>query len=167
MIEKANLAAKPIIVANGLLESMVKAPRPTRSEAADVLNAVMEGADALMLTSETEKGVNPLNAVKIISTISCEAERTFNYKRFFTDMKNFTLPPLSTSEAIASSAVSTVLDLDLDLIIVMTETGSIARLVSKYRPPCPILACCVNIDIIKNLQCVRGVSGHKIQTFVG
>ena len=102
-----------------------------------------------------------------MSRTCCEAERTFDYKRFFSDMKNFTPQPISTSEAIAASAVSTVLDLEVDLIIILTDTGNIARLVSKYRPPVPIMACCVNQNIIKSLQCVRGVTGFKIPTFVG
>lgn len=167
MIEKANLAAKPVITATQMLESMIKAPRPTRAEASDVANAVLDGSDAVMLSGETANGSYPLNAVSIMARCCCEAERTFDYKRFFADMKNFTTQPIATAEAIASSAVSTVLDLDVDLIIILTDTGNIARLVSKYRPPVPILAACVNNQVIRSLQVVRGITGLKIPTFIG
>jgi pyruvate kinase len=63
--------------------------------------------------------------------------------------------------------VSTVLDLDCDLVIILTDNGNIARMVSKYRPPVPILACCVNNQIIRQLQTVRGITGLKIPTFIG
>ena len=151
MIEKANLAAKPIVTATQMLESMIKAPRPTRAEASDVANAVLDGTDAVMLSGETANGAYPLNAVTIMSRTCCEAERCFDYKRFFNEIKSYTPHPISTAEAIAASAVSTVLDLDIDMIIIMTDTGNIARLVSKYRPPVPILACCVNAQIIRQL----------------
>lgn len=82
-------------------------------------------------------------------------------------MKSFTPQPISTAEAIAASCVSTVLDLDIDLIIIMTDNGNIARLVSKYRPPVPILAACINNQVIRSLQTVRGITGLKIPTFVG
>jgi len=167
MIEKANLAAKPVITATQMLESMLKAPRPTRAEASDVANAVLDGTDAVMLSGETANGQYPLNAVRVMARTCCEAERTFDYKRFFSDMKNFTPQPISTSEAIAASAVSTVLDLECDLILILTDTGNIARLVSKYRPPVPILACCVNNNIIKSMQVIRGVQCFKIPTFIG
>ena len=167
MIEKANLAAKPVITATQMLESMIKAPRPTRAEASDVANAVLDGTDAVMLSGETANGAYPLNAVSIMARICCEAERCHDYKRFYNDIKSYTPQPISTAEAISASAVGTVLDLDIDLVIIMTDTGNIARLVSKYRPSVPILACCVNAQVIRQLQCVRGITGLKIPTFIG
>ena len=121
-----------------MLESMIKAPRPTRAEASDVANAVLDGSDAVMLSGESANGAYPIT---IMARICAEAERCIDYKQSFNDIKNFTTAPLGTAEAIASAAVATVLDLNIDLIIVITDTGSLARLVSKYRPPVPILAC--------------------------
>ena len=83
MIEKANLAAKPIVIANQVLASMLKAPRPGRAEAADVANAVIDGADCILLDIVTSNGDYPLNAVTILSKVCVEAEKTLNYKRIF------------------------------------------------------------------------------------
>jgi pyruvate kinase len=146
---------------------MIKAPRPTHAEASDVANAVLAGSDAVMLSDETANGAYPLNAVLTMSRTCCEAERTFDYKRFFSDIKNLTLHPISTAETVAASAVSTVLNLDVDMVIIMTDTGDIARLVSKYRPPVPILVCCVKNQVINQLQTVRGITCLKIPTFIG
>jgi len=82
-------------------------------------------------------------------------------------MKMFTQAGVSTSEALAASAVSTVLDLNIDLIIVLTDTGALARLVSKYRPSVPILACSVSAPVIRQLNCARGVIGFKIPSYQG
>lgn len=149
MIEKANLAGKPVVTATQMLESMIKAPRPTRAEASDVANAVLDGTDCVMLSGETANGDYPLNAVTIMAKICCEAEKMIDYKRLFQDLRIYTPQPFATSESIASAAVSTVLDLGLDLIIVITDTGKIARQVAKYRPPVPILACSVSLPVIK------------------
>jgi len=149
MIEKANLAGKPVVTATQMLESMIKAPRPTRAEASDVANAVLDGSDCVMLSGETANGDYPLNAVTIMAKICVEAEKMIDYKRLFTDLKLYSPGPLATAEAVASAAVSTVLDLNIDLIIVLTDTGKIARYVAKYRPPVPILACSISMPVVR------------------
>jgi len=118
-----------------MLESMIKAPRPTRAEASDVANAVLDGSDAVMLSGESANGAYPIEAVTIMAKICCEAERCMDYKNKFNEIKLYTTLSLGTAEAIASAAVATSLDLKIDLIIVVTDTGYIARLVSKYKPP--------------------------------
>jgi pyruvate kinase len=167
MIEKANIAAKPVVTATQMLESMINAPRPTRAEASYVANAVLDGTDAVMLSGESANGAYPIQAVTIMSKCCAEAERCIDYRRTFNDIKMFTPAGVPTSEALAASAVSTVLDLNIDLIIVLTDTGALARLVSKYRPSVPILACSVSSSVIKQLNCARGVIGFKIPSYQG
>merc|ERR1719265_1426071 len=108
MIAKCNQAGKPVVTATQMLESMINAPRPTRAEASDVANAVLDGTDCVMLSGETANGQYPVNAVTIMSKCCAEAERCIDYKRTYNDIKLFTPSPVSTSEALASSAVSTV-----------------------------------------------------------
>jgi len=167
MIEKANIAAKPIVTATQMLESMISAPRPTRAEASDVANAVLDGTDAVMLSGESANGAYPIQAVTIMSKCCAEAERCIDYKRTFNDIKLFTPSPVSTSEALAASAVSTVQDLNVDLIIVLTDTGHLARLVAKYRPQVPILACSVSLSVIRQLNYTRGVIAFKVPSYQG
>ena len=150
-----------------MLESMIGNPRPTRAEASDVANAVLDGTDAVMLSGESANGAYPINAVTIMSKCCAEAERCIDYKRTFNDIKLFTPSPVSTSESLAASAVSTVQDLNVDLIIVLTDTGHLARLVAKYRPAVPILACSTSQSVIKQLNVARGVIGYKIPSYQG
>ena len=104
MIEKANIAAKPVVTATQMLESMIKAPRPTRAEASDVANAVLDGTDCVMLSGESANGDYPINAVTIMAKICVEAEKTMDYRRSFDDLKFYTPDPVSTAEAVASAA---------------------------------------------------------------
>jgi len=150
-----------------MLESMIKAPRPTRAEASDVANAVLDGTDCVMLSGETANGDYPINAVTLMSKCCAESERCIDHKRTYNDIKLFTPPPVSTAEALAASAVSTALDLDIDLIVVLTDTGHMARLCAKYRPNCPILACSVSLSVIRQLNVARGVQGFKIPSYQG
>lgn len=141
MIEKANLAAKPVITATQMLESMIKAPRPTRAEASDVANAVIDGTDCVMLSGESANGDYPINAVTIMSKICTEAERTLNYRGIFNELKLNTPVPCTTAESVASAICAAVLDMkDLELILIPTVTGNMARLVAKYRPAVKIFA---------------------------
>mmetsp|Transcript_30847 Transcript_30847/g.22931 ORF Transcript_30847/g.22931 Transcript_30847/m.22931 type:complete len:149 (+) Transcript_30847:926-1372(+) len=148
-----------------MLESMIKAPRPTRAEAGDVANAVIDGSDCVMLSGETANGDYPLNAVTIMSKICVEAEKMLDYKRVFSDLKMSTLVPVPTAEAVAAAACQTVLDLNIDLVIVLTDTGKIARYVAKYKPPVPILACSISMPVVRQLNTSRGVVGYKIPSF--
>jgi len=167
MIQKANIAGKPAVTATQMLESMISAPRPTRAEASDVANAVLDGSDCVMLSGECANGQYPINAVTIMSKCAIEAEQTLNYQRIYEDIRSLTPKGLSIAEGVASSAVSAANDLNLNLIIVLTDTGSLARLVAKYRPAVKILAASVNGQVVRQMSASRGVVGFKIPTFQG
>jgi len=139
MIRKCNIAGKPVITATQMLESMVENPRPTRAEATDVANAVFDGTDCVMLSGETAKGDYPCEAVDIMGKICKSAENVLDYSSLFISMVQLTKRPINRAEAITSSAVKASLDLDVGAIIVLTETGSSARFVSKYKPKSPII----------------------------
>ena len=144
---------------------MVKAPRPTRAEASDVANAVLDGTDCVMLSGESANGDYPINAVSIMAKICVEAEKTINYRRTFSDIKLYTPPPVGTAEAVAAAVCSAVLDQkDISLIIALTDTGKLARLIAKYKPEVNILACSVNGAAVRQMNCMRGVIGFKLAT---
>jgi pyruvate kinase len=140
MIERANIAGKPIITATQMLDSMIKNPRPTRAEATDVANAVLDGTDCVMLSGETAGGLYPIEACTTMAKLCVEAEQVINYEYVFSVMCKNTKKPYSTQEACCASAVKTAEDIDASLLVVITENGLTARLLSKYRPPQHILA---------------------------
>lgn len=155
MIYKCNVVGKPVVTATQMLESMIKSPRPTRAEATDVANAVLDGTDCVMLSGETANGLYPEIAVKVMSRICQEAEASLDYGSIFKErMKNVTLP-MSPLESLASSAVRTANKVRATLIVVLTRGGSTARLVCKYRPSVPILSVAVPVMTTDNLtwQC--------------
>lgn len=142
MIRKANLVGKPVITATQMLESMIKNPRPTRAECADVANAVLDGTDCVMLSGETANGDFPVEAVEIMARVCCEAEAIMNYDAMYQAIRTSVLNEIgymAASESVASSAVKTAWDMDAKMIVVLTETGTTARLIAKYRPQMPIL----------------------------
>ena len=136
MIRLANQKCKPIVTATQMLESMIEKPRPTRAECTDVANAVLDGSDSVMLSGETAGGKYPIEAVQIMSEICKEAEGCINYLNVFDDVltEQMRRGIFSTGESVTSAAVSTARKINASVIIVLTEHGNSARLISKYRP---------------------------------
>ena len=132
IIERANLAGKPVITATQMLESMIANPRPTRAEVTDIANAIFDGTDALMLSGETAIGKYPVDAVRTMAEVAIATEATIDY------VEHFKRQPItfeeSVPEAMAHAACHTALEISAKAIICCTRTGQTARLVAKYRP---------------------------------
>jgi pyruvate kinase len=138
LITKANYLGKPVIVATQMLHSMVTSIRPTRAEVIDCANAVMSGADAVMLSEETAIGQNPANAVSYLDKIAKEAETSFTFEEYklrLRDSDRATVP-----DAIAYAACAAAIKVEASAIVACTQTGTSARLVAKYRPQQPLFA---------------------------
>lgn len=140
MIFKCNIKGKPVVTATQMLESMIKSPRPTRAEATDVANAVLDGTDCVMLSGETANGGYPEQAVLTMAKICVEAENYLDYKSVFKSMMASAPTPMNPLESLASSAVRTGNSVKAAFILVLTRGGTTARLVAKYRPAMPILS---------------------------
>jgi pyruvate kinase len=138
IIRRAAEWRKPVITATQMLESMIENPRPTRAEASDVANAIFDGTDAVMLSGETASGKYPREAVAIMGRIVTETER--HMRDSMVAHRRRDKRALSISETICESVAHAAQDLEMRAIAVFTETGTTARLISKYRPQCRIFA---------------------------
>merc|ERR1719456_1130680 len=170
MIGKCNLAGKIVVTATQMLESMTGNPRPTRAEASDVANAVLDGSDVVMLSGETAGGAFPLNAVATMRRICETAEEAIEYALLYQSLRNgviFMHEVVSVPESVCSSAVKASIDTKAHLIIALTETGHTARLISKYRPAVPILALSATESSVKQLVLHRGVLPLQVASFQG
>eukprot|EP01016_Furgasonia_blochmanni_P002737 TRINITY_DN1106_c0_g2_i3.p1 TRINITY_DN1106_c0_g2~~TRINITY_DN1106_c0_g2_i3.p1 ORF type:complete len:532 (+),score=195.95 TRINITY_DN1106_c0_g2_i3:174-1769(+) len=170
MIRKCNLVGKPVITATQMMESVIKNPRPTRAEASDVANAVLDGTDCVMLSGETANGDFPIQAVDTMAKICVEGENCFDYELNYRELsrKTKTTTQLLTSqESMAASAVRMSLDGGFRVIICFTETGDVARVCAKYRPKCPIVAVSIDDSVIKSLCLTRGVTCLRVPSFQG
>ncbi len=152
MIEKCNAAGKPVITATQMLDSMIKNPRPTRAEANDVANAIIDGTDAVMLSGETAKGKYPVEAVKVMSRI---AEKTDPL--IYTNVDFESEEEQTITEAVAKGTVDVSEALEAKLIIVGTGTGRAAKSLRKYFPTARILALTNSETTANQLLLSRGV----------
>eukprot|EP01036_Dinobryon_divergens_P052003 gene52003-69582_t len=161
---------KPVVTATQMLESMITNPRPTRAECADVANAVLDGTDCVMLSGETANGEFPEDAVTFMGNTCYNAEQIINYNDEFNAIRQAVLAKggMSRAESVASSAVKTAIDLGAKLILTLTETGSTARLVAKYRPAVPIIVICQDTQMAR--QCdgyIRGAKSTVVSSMIG
>lgn len=157
LIAMCNIAGKPVICATQMLESMIKNPRPTRAEISDVGNAVTDGADCVMLSGETAKGNYPSESVREMSESCLKAENTIAYVSHFEEMCTLVKRPVSIVESCAMAAVRASLDLNAGGIVVLSTSGDSARLLSKYRPVCPIFMVTRNASASRYGHLYRGV----------
>lgn len=155
VISRARNALVPVITATQMLDSMEKNPRPTRAEASDVANAIFDGSDALMLSGETAVGQYPLEAVTMMDRIICEAEANN-----LDPQRPQRFDELRISEVIAGSVCRAAEELKMKAVVVFTETGASARLVSKYRPRVPIIAFTPNPESYPRMGLLWGVSAR-------
>ena len=149
MIEKCNKLGKTVITATQMLESMIKNPRPTRAEAGDVVNAILDGTDAVMLSGESAKGMYPELAVETMSKICLRTDNAHEHK---TISKNLTM-----SEAIASGTVKTAEDIGAKAIVILAESGETARNIKRLKPNSIVLAITTNLKTANQLGLSRGV----------
>lgn len=156
MIAKCNLAGKPVICATQMLESMTVNPRPSRAEASDVANAVLDGADCVMLSAETARGCYPVETVQIMSKLCQEAESTIAYLPLFEEIRAHCKNSASVTDTVSSSAVNASLEPYIRAIIVLTTTGESAFRVAKFRPQVPIITVTRNEQLSRKIHLHRG-----------
>ena len=154
IIAKCNRAGKPVIVATQMLESMTSNPRPTRAEASDVANAILDGTDAIMLSGETASGDYPAEAVETMARIAERTERALSYREI---IEGAGVERHKTTEAIAHATVQLAYELGAKLIITPTASGYTTRMVSKYRPKAEIFAFTASEQVARHLNLRWGV----------
>lgn len=152
LIKKCNLAGKPVITATQMLDSMTHEPRPTRAEANDVANAILDGSDAVMLSGETAVGEYPIETVKMMSAIARRAEREHAYHNNEHEIKTG-----DVTEAVSLAVSQTVENLGINNIVATTNSGYTARMISKYRPKANIIAVTFSKDTARALTLQHGV----------
>ena len=136
-IKRCNQVGKPVITATQMLESMTSNPRPTRAEVADVANAIYDGTSAIMLSGETAAGKYPVESVQTMVRIANRTEADIDYEKRFYHRGRHEKPDVT--EAVCHATCTTAYDLNASAIVAVTKSGRTARMISRYRPACPVL----------------------------
>lgn len=156
IIRKVYNAGKQVITATQMLDSMMKNPRPTRAEATDVANAIYDGTSAIMLSGETAAGLYPIESVETMARIALRAEADINYGKRFRERETPIDPDVTN--AISHATCTSAQDLKAAAIVTVTKSGETARMISKYRPGCPILGCSTDPCVCRKLNLSWGVT---------
>ena len=155
IIRKVYEAGKQVITATQMLDSMMKNPRPTRAEATDVANAIYDGTSAIMLSGETAAGMYTVEVLKTMVKIATRTEKDINYEHRFREFEGGRR--IDATNAISHATCTTSMDLKASAIITVTKSGGTARMISKYRPTCPIIACAMTDNVCRQLNLSWGV----------
>lgn len=155
LIKKCNQAGKPVITATQMLDSMEHSPRPTRAEASDVANAILDGSDAIMLSGETAAGMYPVESVMMMNRIALFTENSVDYRSVVSTRSREREGNMT--EAIGQAAAYTALNLNVKAVLAPTRSGQTAKMIAKYRPGCPIIALTSSEKCSKMLSLVWGV----------
>ena len=156
IIQKVYEAGKQAITATQMLDSMIKNPRPTRAESTDVANAIYDGTSAIMLSGETAAGKYPIQAVKTMAKIALATERDINYIEQFRKRDIMERPDVTS--AISHATCTTAHDLGAKAILTVSKTGQTARMISKYRPECPIICGTTEPKVRRQMNLSWGVT---------
>ncbi|MGC8764408.1 MAG: pyruvate kinase [Brevinematia bacterium] len=167
IIRKSNLAGKPVITATQMLESMINNPRPTRAEAADIANAILDGTDALMLSGETAVGKYPVEAVRIMKEIAKYVEesaifKSVELKRNLTEEELIEITRSNIEEATTFATIEVAEKICAKYITCFTNSGNTAKMISKYRPLIPNIAFTPHKSTARRLSLVWGVTPIEI-----
>ncbi|MDR1000896.1 MAG: pyruvate kinase [Clostridiales bacterium] len=155
LIKKSNLLGKPVITATQMLESMVQNPRPTRAEANDVANAIFDGSDVIMLSGETANGSFPVEAVTMMARIATKAEESIEcYKGIDTARRE--MFKSNITNAISFAACSSAADLNAACVVCITDSGFTSKMVSKFRPACPVVSVTGDRRVYRQLNLTWG-----------
>ena len=165
LIKKTNYRGKPVITATQMLESMVESPTPTRAEAADVANAVLDGTDAVMLSEETAIGKYPVEATEMMARIALEAETALPYEQILYEKGQDVLPEVN--DATARAACQMAHQVGARAIVAFTTGGTTALRVSKYRPRQPIIAVTPVEEVVERLSLAWGILPVKMLASLG
>lgn len=155
IIKRVYNSGKYVITATQMLDSMMKHPRPTRAEATDVANAIYDGTSVIMLSGETAAGKYPVESIQTMARIAERAEQDIDYRNRFFNRKN--LQNRDVTNAISHATCTTAYDLEASAIITVTQSGTTARMISKYRPAMPIIGCTAHERIYRHLCMSWGV----------
>ncbi len=161
IINQCNQNGKPVITATQMLESMIENPVPTRAEVNDIATAIFDGTDAVMLSGETAVGKHPIESVKTMASVISNVEKEISISSGFQQVLADSFEQ-DTKSAICHAAYEIATDLDIPVIVIMTESGSTALEVSRYRPDSYIVALCPFEKVCRQLELVWGITTFKV-----